>query len=156
MADQSEEIIEALKRRFAAATDQVLAERLSIGRSTVASWRSRGSVPRRYAALVDEENLPFSLGIGYWSGDERAATILALMRMHAGYLGQVDSYSAFLGRGGFIFSKFTVQLERAYIDLQGAMERHALEEPMQALNLLVFEELFEGARMPTERTATGN
>lgn len=144
MTQDAEKIIDALKRRFHVQSDQGLADVLRVARSTVASWRSRGQVPSRYAQIADDDDKAlYSLGIDQWSPAEKAAFVLALIRMHRGYLANVDDYSQFLRKGNMIFAKFTIMLEHAYFDLQDTMETLGGKDPWQSMSLLVFED-FKG------------
>ncbi len=66
-------VVARLKQGIHASTDQELAEKPSLGRSTVTSWRRRGSVTERYAELADGEAVTaFGLPWTYWAEDENA------------------------------------------------------------------------------------
>ncbi|MBV2360985.1 helix-turn-helix domain containing protein [Thalassococcus sp. CAU 1522] len=158
MAKDAEGIIVALKRRFRVETDQGLADRLKLGRSTVASWRRRGSVPERYARFADRTEFDlFGLGVGDWDAQERAASVLAMMRMHNGYLKEISNYPDFLRRGGgIIFNSYTLHLENAFLDLQSAMETQGIDDPWKCLNLMVYQEYFEEGQPIGAEKQTGN
>tara|TARA_R110002124_G_scaffold283200_1_gene458861 strand:- start:788 stop:1228 length:441 start_codon:yes stop_codon:yes gene_type:complete len=139
----AEDIIEGLKRRFKVQTDQGLAERLKLGRSTVTSWRRRNAVPERYAVMAtDTPTLLPDLANPEFSDVERNAMILALVRLVRGYGANISDYTAFLSKGPFLPAQLAVGLEKALLDLNARMTDGELEDARQALNLIVFEELF--------------
>lgn len=139
----AEEIIEGLKKRFTVQTDQGLAERLKLGRSTVTSWRRRNTVPERYAVMAtDAPTLLPDLANPEFSDVERNAMILALVRLVRDYGANISDYTAFLSKGPFLPAQLAVGLEKALLDLDARMTDGELEDARQALNLIVFEELF--------------
>jgi Bacteriophage CI repressor helix-turn-helix domain len=139
-----DEIIEKLKERFLAQTDQQLAERLHVGRSTITSWRRRGNVPDRYSRVASNDHSnPFDLPIEAWSPVERAALNLALIRLTKGFAGQITDYQKFLMKGGFLGSQMGSLMEKALLDLSREMTDRNMEEPHQCVNLMVFEEFFD-------------
>lgn len=143
MEGSAEEIIDALRNRFRVQTDQGLAERLGLGRSTVTSWRRRGAVPPRYARLASEVPtlLPDFLD-PRWDATERNALTLALVRLILGYGAEIRDYPAFLSKGPFLPAQLSVGVEKALLDLSARMTEGELEDARQALNLIVFEEFF--------------
>lgn len=77
-----EQQIERLKAKHGVANDQELARALHLGKSTIGSWRARGSIPERYIkALEDGRIAAFSLTPADMSEEEYLALSLALMRV---------------------------------------------------------------------------
>lgn len=143
MSDDADSIIDALKARFRVPTDQGLAERLRLGRSTVTSWRRRGSVPERYVRMAGERPtlLPDLLDPQF-DPVEREALNLALLRLVTGPGAKIKDYPSFLQHGPFLAAQLAIGLEKALLDLSAAMTENDLEDPRQALNLMVFEDFF--------------
>lgn len=142
----AEDVLNALQARLKVSTDQALADALNLGRSTVTSWRRRGKVPARYARLVEQdaqERLKAAFQFEMLSEEEQAAFCLALMRMHKGFLADLQSYPEFLRRSGFIPTQVRVQMEKALSDILAEMEREDYQDARQCLNALVFAEFFE-------------
>lgn len=143
MEGNAEEAIDALKKRFRVQTDQGLAERLGLGRSTVTSWRRRNAVPPRYDRLASEVPtlLPDFLD-PRWDETERNALKLALVRLILGYGSEIRDYPAFLSKGQFLPAQLAVGVEKALLDLSARMTEGELEDARQALNMIVYEEFF--------------
>ncbi len=143
MSGDVEEDIAALKKRFKAATDQHLADRLRLGRSTVTSWRRRGSVPARYMRMVSERptKLPDLLDPEFDPVD-RNALILSLTRLVLGFGAKITDYPHFLMHGPFLPAQLAQGLEKALLDIEARMEEGVLDDPRQAMTLIVFEEFF--------------
>lgn len=140
------DILAALKQRLRVRTDEGLAKVLGVARSTVTSWRRRGSIPDRYARLVDPDGRKATdeaFNFAIWSDAEKAALSLALMRMHKGYFTEVIGYSDFLARGGFFPVQLTVHMDKALRSILAEMEERRIEDAFQCLNMLVYEEFFE-------------
>jgi len=55
MSSNVDEVISGLRDLYSVQTDAELARSLKIDKSTVSSWRSRKSVPRRFQRLLDED-----------------------------------------------------------------------------------------------------
>ena len=53
MSEDPEDVIAALRRRLNAKTDTELARKLGINKSTISTWKTRGSVPKRFLAIRD-------------------------------------------------------------------------------------------------------
>lgn len=139
-------IIDELKGRLAVVTDQDLAEALRIGRSTVANWRRRNRIPKRYSVLVDEDakkRLSAAFDYSLLSSDEQAALSLAIMRMHRNWLPQLDSYPEFLRHGAFIPVQIGSHLEKALFDLLEEKKRGGFESADQCLYSMVYREFFD-------------
>lgn len=143
MSADVEEEIAALRKRFRVDTDQGLADRLMLGRSTVTSWRRRGSVPDRYMRLASERptSLPDILDPSL-DPVERDAWVLALVRLILGSGAKIIDYPTFLRDGPFLPKQLAVGLEKAVLDLNARMEEAGSDDPRQALNLIVFEDFF--------------
>ena len=76
-----EATIEALKRKMDATTDADLARKLLVDKRTVSAWRSRGSVPDRYKAILDgESHQAIMTSPLKWGRYEECAFRLALFR----------------------------------------------------------------------------
>lgn len=81
MTDDPLEIIEALKAQFGTQTDADLARRLSIDKSTISSWKARGSVPRRFRAILSGASPSFfAISPMGWGEHEKNAFEIALFR----------------------------------------------------------------------------
>lgn len=145
-SDAAEDVLAALQERLKVSTDQGIADALGIGRSTVTSWRRRGSVPRRYARLVEHDTqsrLGATFRYDLLSDEERAALRLAMMRMHHGFMRDVGaSYQEFLRRGGFIPQQIVSHMEGALVDLLARMEADGFDDANQCVNAMVFEEFY--------------
>ncbi len=143
MSADAEEAIAALRKRFRVETDQGLADRLRLGRSTVTSWRRRGTVPERYLRLASERptSLPDVLDPSL-DPVERDAWVLALVRLVLSAGARITDYPTFLRDGPFLPKQLAVGLEKALLDLSARMEETGSDDPRQALNLIVFEDFF--------------
>ena len=76
-----EEVLAALKRHFGVETDADLARKLRVDKSTISSWKARGSIPARYQGIL-EGSSSSTVGVSpiKWSEHEKAAFDLALFR----------------------------------------------------------------------------
>jgi hypothetical protein len=73
--------IEALKRKMDAPTDADLARKLLVDKRTVSAWRSRGSVPDRYKAVLEgDSHQAIMTSPLKWGRYEECAFRLALFR----------------------------------------------------------------------------
>lgn len=143
MVSDADEVIEALKRAFRADTDAELGEVLGVARSSIASWRTRGHVPRRYmrklaevagenvrTASIEEDIYAQRLGLLRWLRDHRHL---------------LDDYSACLsGIGGADAAIGKYQFE-ALDDLRAEM---AIRDGMtmgEVYSAVVFQEFFANA-----------
>lgn len=80
MAD-AEATILALRRKLGAASDADLARMLLVDKRTVSAWRSRGSVPDRYTAILEGESHQTIMTPPIkWGRHEECAFRLALFR----------------------------------------------------------------------------
>ncbi|MFN4172141.1 MAG: hypothetical protein ACK4GW_10345 [Pseudorhodobacter sp.] len=143
MPDDVNEKIELLKRRFHVGTDQGLAERLRLGRSTVTSWRRRGAVPERYAQMAQGQItfLPDFINKTLTDVDQAAMT-LALMRLIKGFGAQISDYRTYLAKGGFLNAQMAIGVEKAFLDITALMAEEGMDDAQQCLNLIVFNEFF--------------
>jgi len=143
MAEDANETIEQLMKRFRVTTDQALADRLSLARSTVTSWRKRGSIPARYARLAEETPtlLPDFLN-PTWSEEEKAAMRLALIRLIKGFGSQITDYPSYVSKVGFLPAQMATGIERALLDVMARMEKDGLDDPRQCADLIAYEEFF--------------
>lgn len=143
MSDDVNEKIELLKRRFHVGTDQGLAERLRLGRSTVTSWRRRGAVPERYAQMAEGQVtfLPDFLDKTLTDVD-RAAMKLALVRLIKGFGAQLTDYPTYLSKGGFLSAQMAIGVEKAFLDITALMDDEGMNDAQQCVNLIVFNEFF--------------
>ena len=95
MSEAPEDVIAALRQRLNAKTDSELARKLGINKSTISTWKTRGSVPKRFLAIRDgashEAINAAPLG---WGDHENMAFDLAVSRaMRA--LGRVVSEGSY-------------------------------------------------------------
>lgn len=143
MSKDVEEKIETLKRRFHVSTDQGLAEKLRLGRSTVTSWRRRGAIPERYVQMAEGQTtfMPDFLDEGLTEVD-RAAMQLALMRLIKGFGAQMVDYRDYLSKGGFLLPQMAVGVEKAFLDLTRKLSESENSDITQCLNLIVYDEFF--------------
>lgn len=143
MSDDVNEKIELLKRRFRVGTDQGLAERLRLGRSTVTSWRRRGAIPERYKQMADGQVtfLPDFLDKALTDVDQAALT-LALMRLIKGFGAQITDYPTYLSKGGFLNAQMAIGVEKAFLDITALMSDDDLNDAHKCLDLIVYKEFF--------------
>lgn len=100
MGNEVDEAIQGLKVRFSAETDEELAKALGIGRSTISSWRLRGSVPSRYLQRKPSEpSGAFHSSPREWGEEDHAAFALALLRFFRLYGHCFSTYRDFLENG---------------------------------------------------------
>lgn len=143
MDEQAELVVDRLKARFRAQTDQDLADALKVGRSTVTSWRRRGSIPDIYVRMSWTDTfVPLGLSSTVWTPTEHAAFTLGMMRMIKGIGSQVSDYPGFLQKGGFLPVQLYSLVGQALSDLQSEMKARAIEDPAQCANLMVYEEFY--------------
>lgn len=89
-------VIEDLRRHFGVTTDAELARQLSIDKSTISSWRSRGRIPIRYRGIVDgTHRAPAPAPPVAWTQLERIAFDLALLRFARAMGPKLDGGDAF-------------------------------------------------------------
>jgi len=68
---------------------------------------------------------------------------LALYRIIRDKEGSLSTYPEFLSFSGYLWPKFTVILERSFLDVVGQMEERGISDARECVNLIVFEEFFE-------------
>jgi hypothetical protein len=107
------------------------------------------AIPRATSPMV-RGVIGYSLVFRTWTRSSRsirrrttsAALVLAVMRMHKGFLAELASFPEFLRRGGFIPAQMTKHISEALRDLLAAMEAKGYDDPRQCLNEMVFNEFF--------------
>lgn len=120
-SDDAERMIASLREHFGVQTDADLARRLRIDKSTVSSWRSRGTVPARFARILEGESNQFALvPPAHWGEHEIAAFEVALFRFCRLYSGSrrlSDYRSALEMFSGDAYCKFLSLMMEAQQDL---------------------------------------
>lgn len=145
MTDDPLKIIEALKAQFGTDTDADLARRLSIDKSTISAWKARGSVPRRFRAIVNGESPSFfaTSPMG-WGEHEKNAFEIALFRftraraevaLEGDYEKCLETFT-----GGAEFWVLMLEAQKQLLDRQGD-GRHS---PDTAQALVIHDLLTEG------------
>jgi hypothetical protein len=67
--------IDRLKSHFRVSSDEALARRIGTAKSTIATWRRRGSIPEQvYGELFEREQIDFFAVIDQYLGEKLAAT----------------------------------------------------------------------------------
>lgn len=136
-----EEIIDQLKDRFHVGTDAGLASKLGVAASTVAAWRSRGSIPKRYLeAEPDAGTSPRSAAPRHWNEFERLALPIALLRLCKMFEGRIGSYPEFL--------EAQLEISGAFLSLHAIASRELVRmvdakpgvSPDTAASLVAFDE----------------
>lgn len=122
-SDDVDGTIAALREHFGVKTDADLARKLRVDKSTVYSWRSRGSVPARFARILKGESADFHLTPPlHWGEHEEAAFEVALFRFCRLYNGSkrlIDYRSALELFSGEAYTKFMSLMLNAQQDLMG-------------------------------------
>lgn len=160
-------VISKLKERFGVATDLELAKRLHLGRSTVANWRNRGQVPKRYVEVAEDGYWgPFRVGETEWTEEERAAANLAIMRLMRDNQRVLADFTTFMHEGGTVLWLRLQQYQHQALkdlvaELSDSPERDfgpgftLAQTPDSALVRMIWREFFEGAKTgeagPSER-----
>ena len=135
------EAIDRLKARFGVATDVELAEKLSLGRSTVASWRKRDQVPARFVeAAKGGQWGAFSFAYEHWTEIEKRAMQLALLRLMWRHGRIATDYRTFLEEGGVAAASLWKIHAEATRDLAAEVDRRDGADSLTALQLLVYRE----------------
>ena len=100
-------------------------------------------MPDRYLRLATERptSLPDFLDPAF-DPVERDALILALVRLVLGFGTKITDYPHFLMHGPFLPAQLAAGIEKALLDLAARMTEGELDDPRQALNLIVFEDFF--------------
>lgn len=143
MAEQTDDLIQAIKITFAVETDEELAKALQIGRSTISSWRLRGSVPKRY--LMRKPGDPQSV-VNFppleWGQEEQAAFTLAMARFIRTHGHAFETYRQFLEHGASAAAEFWV----IHQDTKGELvrEMNARSEgqshPMTVMQIMAYDD----------------
>ncbi len=136
-------IIAKLKDRYRVTSDQELAESMGLGRSTVAGWRTRQRVPKRYAQLAEDAFAPsYVLPFPAWSPVETQVIRLALFRMIRDYQDTITDYEAYLTKGQFVVEQLLEYTHQALLDVDKEMRSRAEAEVDQCVQILIFREFF--------------
>ncbi|THD81542.1 hypothetical protein E7811_16690 [Aliigemmobacter aestuarii] len=138
-------IIDKLKARYLVDTDQELARALKLGRSTVATWRNRGSVPAKYVEIANSADTRKFYGEtpwDQWAPLEKAAMQLALMRLMRDKRPMLDDYTAFVRLGQELGTALAEEHGRAAHEIASVMADNEIEQPTRALDLIVAKEFF--------------
>lgn len=146
MSELVDILIAKLKARYRVDTDQDLAKALRLGRSTVATWRNRGSVPKKYEDLANGEVLFQFYGETpweSWSDLEKAGMELALMRLMRDFKGVSHDFSGFLARSQAIPLALPEYHGQACSDIASQMADLNESSVRACLQRLVYEEFFQ-------------
>lgn len=144
-------LIDKLKARYLAETDQDLARQMGLGRSTVATWRTRGKVPAKYEQIANGEKSRKFYGETpweFWNEIERAGIELAFLRMKRDLEPITSDYLTFLRKGSEIPTALAEYHSQACADLADKMadEQKLIGDGATAracLQMLAYEEFFE-------------
>lgn len=104
MPDNVDDIVSSLKKLFEAASDQDLARRLHLGRSTISSWKARGAVPARYKRLLDGDEPSFVLEPKEMTEEEGLALSLAIMRLMRSHGDVIIDPREFISSGAHLWN----------------------------------------------------
>lgn len=141
MSDDIEERITNLKRIHGAETDAELAKALQIGRSTIASWRLRGSVPVRYLLRKPGDDNSFAgFPITQWSPEETEAFKLALLRLTHGRGPLFPAYSDFLRDAPKVMGELLKEIAKSKRDIVDRMADDEAMTAATAAHLLAYAE----------------
>lgn len=116
MADDVESVVVALKRHFGVQSDQDLARRLHLGRSTISSWRARQAVPSRYTRLLQGEDQGFAIDFKDLTEEEGLALSLAIMRLMRDCGNVVSDPRAFIADGPYLYTLLVRSYHKALED----------------------------------------
>ena len=145
MTNTAENTISALKLRFHAATDQELADRLSVGRSTVTSWKTRGKVPKRYQALAEDYSAEGGpLGWSLLSDLEKAGMQLAVLRIARNYREALADLGTFLVQGSSIPYELARTHSKACGDIRKIIDEEDAADITTALTVALVREFAAG------------
>lgn len=145
MTENPLEIIDALKAQLGAKTDADLARKLAIDKSTISSWKARGSVPRRFQAILSGASPSFfAISPMGWGEHEKNAFEIALFRfararaevaLEGDYKKCLEAFT-----GGGEFWVLMLEAQKQLLDRQGD-GRHS---PDTAQALVIHDLLTEG------------
>lgn len=145
MSDIVDVLVAKLKARYLVETDQDLAKALKLGRSTVATWRNRGSVPKKYEALANGKQVRSFYGETpweFWNELERAGMELAFLRLMRDFGDVSREYSAYLKRGSSIPVSIPEYHGAACHDIAVEMADHNETNVRACLQRIVYNEFF--------------
>lgn len=155
MSSDADGTIAALREHFGVQTDAELARKLRVDKSTVYSWRSRGSVPDRFARILEGGSNQFALTPPlHWGEHEIAAFEVALFRFCRLYNGSkrlTDYRSALELFSGSAYGKFLSLMVEAQKDL---MDRE-VGNTTASRALLIHSDL-EAGEAAIDRDRTGS
>lgn len=141
MSRPADEVIEGLKKAFGADTDAELGEALGIARSSVASWRARGSVPQRYIRkLADGARTNIE---GATTEMEMAAQRLGKLRWLRDFQYLLDDYKTCLTEAGRADAKLDAYIFEAFDALTKELETNRSMSLFEVYSSLVHRDLFE-------------
>ena len=136
MRESVDSTIAELRGVVGAQNDAELATKLSVDKSTVSGWRSRGRVPDRYVKIIETDNVP-SRDVWPELHDKGTAVALAryaIMRNKVAMSGNTDkAIPAFLE-----LKPFRLVMHRAVHDLRTKMK--LLNIDLQAAAALLLQE----------------
>lgn len=137
-------LIDKLKARFNARTDQGLAEAMGLSRSSVANWRSRGAVPKKYEKLANNEDTHKfygDLAWEYWTPLEKAGMQLAMMRLVRDCQPMLESFEVMIRQSVDLPEKIAKYHGQACHDIANGLATGVRNEEM-AVYILMNHEFF--------------
>jgi len=141
MTEQASSQIQALKQRYQVETDEQLAEKFGIGRSTIASWRRRDKVPARYLLRSPgDEHESVSITLMDWTPEEQNAFRLALFRSSRKNPPSFKSYEQFLTMSNAYMVSFLLEFDDARNDLKEEMVNAPSLSPSDAAALIAYRD----------------
>lgn len=145
MADSVQDVIDALKRHLGTNSDQDLARRLSLGRSTISSWKARGAVPSRYRRILEGDEPTFALEPKEMTEEEGLALSLAIMRLMKSHGDVVNDQRRFIAHGSSLWNLLFREYHRALEEFTTRGERDLnleFHNWTNKFNVLAFDEFF--------------
>jgi hypothetical protein len=143
MADDVESVVVALKRHFGVQSDQDLARRLRLGRSTISSWRARQTVPARYSRLLEGEDEGFAIEFKHQTEEEGLALSLALMRLIRDHGNVVTDPRAFIAHGPNLWNLLMRNYHQALEDFTvDKLEHIDFHGPTNRFSVMAYDEFF--------------
>lgn len=147
--DEAATVIADLKNALGVTTDSDLARKLRVDKSTIASWKARGSVPDRYKGIAAGDPMQAMLAPPLkWSEHEQAAFSLALFRFCRTFAGEIAAadFHTMLRVFGTTSWQLWVLFAEAQTDLAEEIGRSACSVQM-ALAMRIHRDLEQGATM---------
>lgn len=142
MDEDAETIIAQLRERFGVRSDTELARELRVDKRTVSAWRSRGSVPKRFKAILDGHDIsPINAAPLQWTDHERAAFSLALFRYGRAYAQELGGEDFHRAMGVVEFTDdFWGLMFQAQQDISRLISS-SVRDPLTALAVLIHEDI---------------